>query len=85
MKHHINLLSLAHWLTFDFLSKMYLRQVKYLKIIFANVISIIKVNETIVQHVFRYFHVVPILRFALNTFFQKSLKATIVFDQVLEA
>ena len=85
MKHHINLLSLAHWLTFDFLSKMYLRQVKYLKIIFANVISIIKVNETIVQHVFRYFHVVPKLRFAANTFFQKSLKATIVFDQVLKA
>ena len=85
MQHHMNLLSLAHWLIFYFLSKKYLRQVKYLKIIFTNVISILKVDETIVQNVFRYFHVVPKLRFAANTFFQKSLKATIVFDQVLKA
>ena len=37
MQHHINLLSLAHWLIFDFLSKNYLRKVKNLKIIFTNV------------------------------------------------
>ena len=85
MQHHINLLSFAQWLIFYFLSKKYLRQVKYLKIIFTNVFSILKVDETIVQNVFRYFHVVPRLRFAANTFFQKSPKATIVFDQVLKA
>ena len=44
MQHHINLLSFGHWLIFDFLSKKYLRQVKNLKIIFINVISILKVH-----------------------------------------
>ena len=48
MQHHINLLPFAHWLIFYFLSKKYLRQVKNLKIIFTSIISILKVDETIV-------------------------------------
>ena len=61
MQHHINLLSFAHWLIFYFLSKNYLRQVRNLKIIFTNVISILKVNETVVPKCFQIFSCCTVL------------------------
>ena len=61
MQHHINLLSLVHWRIFYFLSKKCLRQVRNLKIIFTNVISILKVNETVVPKCFQIFSCCTVL------------------------